>query len=339
MAARLSLTLGIIVFVLALSTCVAPVPTTMPMPAPTSTAAPTPIPGEMQEARVLRVVDGDTIAVELEGKRYSVRYIGIDTPETHHPTDGADYWGFEATEANQALVHEGARVVLQRDISETDVYGRLLRYVFVDDVLVNAELVRMGLARVLFYEPDVRYRTEIKAAEAEAQAAKRGLYGPVPTPPAVQPLLHRGSAWTLAAAGRATVGLRYDPARGEPVMSFPAGMQVRVVDAFWVPEEQEWWYWIGVEGFNGWVTGEAISRRAPSEEFPGPSENWAAYDWVQAVDSVSMYVLPGSTQIVGSLSPGTPMQLKRVSWDPRGGWWYYGESTQGEGWVAPDLLE
>lgn len=312
-------------------------PTDTPVPTPTVT--PTPIAGEVQEALVVRVVDGDTIVVDLKGKLHSVRYIGIDTPETHHPTDGADYWGFEASEANQAFVHEGETVVLQRDISEVDVYGRLLRYVFVDDVLVNAELVRQGLARVLFYEPDVRYRPEVKAAESEAQAARRGLYGPVPTPPAVRPLLYRGNAWTQGASGD-LIGLRYDPARGDPVMSFPAGMPVRVVDAFWMPEEGEWWYWIGVNGFNGWTTGEHITRDQPTEVVPQPSEGWDCYDRVQSTGTVPVYALPGSGKLVGSLGPGVSLQVKRVSWDqPSAAWWYYGESTAAEGWVEPVLLE
>jgi endonuclease YncB( thermonuclease family) len=198
-----------IALVLALAMCQAPVET----PEPTPTA--TPIPGEKQEALVLRVVDGDTITVDLDGERHSVRYIGIDTPETHHPTDGADWWGFEATEANRSFVQAGDTVVLQRDLSETDIYGRLLRYVWVGDTLVNAELVRMGMARVLFYEPDVLYQSEVKAAEAEAQEARRGLYGPKPTPPAPKPLLYKGTAWTVAPEGDA-VALCYDPARGDP---------------------------------------------------------------------------------------------------------------------------
>ncbi|MFN2132164.1 MAG: thermonuclease family protein, partial [Anaerolineae bacterium] len=177
MNVRTVLASAVVALVLVLGACRAPVPT--PTLAPTATPLPTetPIPGEVQEALVLRVIDGDTIVVEMDGVQYRVRYIGIDTPETHHPTDGADNYGFEATEANRSFVPEGSEVVLQRDISETDMYGRLLRYVFVDNVLVNAELVRMGLARVLFYEPDVRYEGEIKRAKAEAVAARRGIYG------------------------------------------------------------------------------------------------------------------------------------------------------------------
>ena len=313
----------------------APLPTDTPPLSPTAT----PIPGEKQEALVLRVVDGDTIVVELERKRYSVRYIGIDTPESHHSTDGADYWGFEATEANKSLVREGKSVILQRDISETDHYDRLLRYVFAGSTLVNAELVRMGLARVLFYEPDVLHKREIKAAEAEAIAADRGLYGPLPTPPVEVPLLYKGKAWTTASLGT-HVPLRYDPARGDPIMAYPVDLQVRVVDAFWVPEEREWWYWIGVRGFNGWVTGEYITRQSPATDVSGPSEPFEAYDRLVVTERATVYAWPGSVdKVVGELQPGTSIQLKRASWlEGTHLWWYYVESTEAEGWVEPSHL-
>ena len=339
---RLSLTAGVIALVLALSMCSTPTPTIPPTPTPTPILPPTstPIPGEKQEALVLRVVDGDTIYVRLDGKQYSVRYIGIDTPETHHPTDGADYWGFEATDANKSMVKEGQTVILQRDISETDIYNRLLRYVFVGDTLVNAELVRMGLARVLFYEPDVLHRPEIKAAEAEAQEARRGLYGPIPTPPAEKPLIYRGNAWTTAPSAE-SVSLWYDPARGDPVMVFPTGVKVRVADAFWVPEVKEWWYWIGINGFNGWVTGEYITKDAPADTTPGPPASFEAYDQVTMAKKTEVRALPehGSETVV-ELDAGASVQVKRLSWESATGtWWYFIESTAGEGWVETDALK
>jgi micrococcal nuclease len=302
-------------------------------------AVPTLFPGETQEALVLRVVDGDTIVVQLDGRRQRVRYIGVDTPETHHPTDGADHWGFEASEANQAMVQEGSVVVLQRDISETDIYGRLLRYIWVDDTLVNAELVRAGLARVLFYEPDVLYKREIMAAEDEAKAARRGLYGPPPTPPAVQPLLYKGTAWT-AAPENGVVPLWPDPARGDPEQAFPAGVQVRVADAFWVPERQEWWYWVGVNGFNGWTTGEHIQREKAVSPVDGPAQSWKAYDWLETTAQVAVQAAPGEAgEVVSELGTGAPVQVKGLSWDETAGiWWYYIEAATAEGWVLPDSL-
>jgi endonuclease YncB( thermonuclease family) len=285
-------------------------------------------------------VDGDTIVVEMDGRLYRVRYIGIDTPETHHPSEGASYLGYEATDANLALVGEEATVVLQRDISETDQYDRLLRYIWVGDTLVNAELVRQGLARVRFYEPDTLYQAEIEAALDEARRADRGLHGPRPTRPAEPPLVRTGKAWTVAPEGE-SVGLRYDAARGNAELDFPAGLEVRVVDAFWVPEQQAWWYWIGVNGFNGWTTGEYIQREEPAATVPGPEEPWEAYDWLKTAGEVTVYGQPGGiAESVSVWAAGTPVQVKGLSWDASDDqWWYLVESTAGEGWVLPEGLE
>jgi endonuclease YncB( thermonuclease family) len=300
----------------------------------------TPIPGERQKALVLHIVDGDTIVVDLEGERRSVRYIGIDTPETHHPTDGADYWGFEATKANRALVGEGRVVVLQRDVSETDIYDRLLRYVWVDDTLVNAELVRMGLARVLFYEPDTLYRHEIKAAEAEALDAERGLYGPKPTPPAEKPLLYKGAAWTVGTAKEGII-LCADPVLCPSTTILPANIEVRVVDAFWVAEDQTWWYWVGVQGFNGWTTVEQISRDAPEEKGPeAPSALWA-YDQATIQEESEVRARPDAdSERTGVVQTESIVQVDGLSWDPQGGnWWYRIDSTTVVGWVLADRLD
>ena len=120
-------------------------------------------------ARVTRVIDGDTITIE---GGYKVRYIGIDAPEIYPQVEA---FGIEAWQANRKLV-EGKEVRLERDISETDRYGRLLRYVYVDDVLVNAELVRLGLARAKAYPPDTRYQEYLEEMEAEAREAGRGIW-------------------------------------------------------------------------------------------------------------------------------------------------------------------
>ena len=120
-------------------------------------------------ARVIEVVDGDTIVIE---GGYRVRYIGIDAPETYPE---AEAFGMAAWEANRRLV-EGKEVRLERDVSETDKYGRLLRYVYVDDMLVNAELVRQGLAEAKAYPPDTKYQDHLEQIEAEAREAGRGMW-------------------------------------------------------------------------------------------------------------------------------------------------------------------
>jgi len=120
-------------------------------------------------AMVVQVIDGDTITIE---GGYSVRYIGIDAPEVHPKLEA---FGMEAWQANYKLV-EGKEVRLERDVSETDRYGRLLRYVYVDDILVNAELVRQGLAQAKAYPPDTRYQGYLEEMEAEAREAGRGIW-------------------------------------------------------------------------------------------------------------------------------------------------------------------
>lgn len=121
---------------------------------------------------VIKVIDGDTIQVE-GGK--VVRYIGIDTPETVDPRQGVQCFGKEASDKNKGLV-AGKKVRLVKDVSETDRYGRLLRYVYVGDVFVNDYLVRQGYAYTSSYPPDVKYQKQFNEAQAEARTNNRGLW-------------------------------------------------------------------------------------------------------------------------------------------------------------------
>lgn len=124
-----------------------------------------------QLAQVLEVIDGDTIRVEVAGEEYKVRYIGVDTPEREQP------FYAEASQVNAELV-EGQTVLLVQDISETDQYGRLLRYVFVGDTFVNYELVSRGYAAAATFPPDVACEAMFRQAEADARQAQRGLWAP-----------------------------------------------------------------------------------------------------------------------------------------------------------------
>ena len=159
-----------------------PSPTKTPRPTNTSRPTNTPTPAfERTEAQVVAVIDGDTIKVNIGGEVYTVRYIGIDTPETVHPSKPVEWMGREASAANEELVG-GQTVYLEKDVSETDRYGRLLRYVFLaDGTFVNAELVRLGYAQVSTYPPDVRYQELFLEMQEEAREAGRGLWGPTPT--------------------------------------------------------------------------------------------------------------------------------------------------------------
>ena len=136
---------------------------------------------DLVAAQVTRVVDGDTIKVLIDGVEYRVRYIGIDTPEINHPTLGVEPFGPEASQANSELV-EGKTVWLEKDVSETDRYGRLLRYVYVDDVMVNEVLLRRGLARVATFPPDVKYVDRFLDIQRAAQEADLGMWGAEFTP-------------------------------------------------------------------------------------------------------------------------------------------------------------
>ena len=144
-------------------------------PPPARTPAATAKPHVPQTARVLRVIDGDTIVVEIDGREERVRYIGVDTPETVAPDRPPGCFGQEASAANKALV-DGRTVRLERDVSERDRFGRLLRYVYVDGVFVNDELIRQGYATAVTFPPDVRESERFRAREREARAAGRGLW-------------------------------------------------------------------------------------------------------------------------------------------------------------------
>ena len=158
-----------------------PEPTNTASPSATPTTEPTPTP-ERTEAQLVEVVDGDTIKVEIDGEIETVRYIGIDCPETKHPNEPVQWMGPQACDCNRDLVG-GETVYLEKDVSETDKYGRLLRYVFLaNGTCVNAELVRRGYAQVSTYPPDVKYQDLFLASQARARDAQRGLWGPTPTP-------------------------------------------------------------------------------------------------------------------------------------------------------------
>ena len=132
-------------------------------------------PASALEGPVVRVVDGDTIHVRLGDRTEKVRYIGVNTPEVHHPTKGEEPGGREAAQLNGELV-AGQRVRLELDVQSRDRYGRLLAYVWVGDTMVNAELVRRGYAQVTTVPPNVRHQALFLRLQREARAAARGLW-------------------------------------------------------------------------------------------------------------------------------------------------------------------
>lgn len=116
--------------------------------------------------KVTGVIDGDTIIIQ---GGYRVRYIGIDTPEKDQP-----YYE-KAGQINRDLVHNKT-VRLERDITDKDRYGRLLRYVYIEDTFVNAEIVKRGYAYAKAYPPDIKYQVYLEAMEREAKLSKRGMW-------------------------------------------------------------------------------------------------------------------------------------------------------------------
>ena len=131
-------------------------------------------------AKVTRVIDGDTIDVAFGAptavSRWRVRYIGIDAPELDSEEEWERTLAIEATNKNKELV-ENKVVNLVKDVSETDRYQRLLRYVYdTDDLFVNGELVRLGLARAVSDLPDTAQQELLAQLEAEARAAGRGIW-------------------------------------------------------------------------------------------------------------------------------------------------------------------
>ena len=130
------------------------------------------------DATVVRVIDGDTIRVRVQGKEYTVRLIGADTPETKHPTEAVQRFGQKASAYTKAVL-EGKTVTLEADPTgdTRDRYGRLLRYVHLDGQNFNARLIREGYAHAI---RGFRYsmRAQFIRLEDETRRRGRGLWSP-----------------------------------------------------------------------------------------------------------------------------------------------------------------
>jgi len=126
--------------------------------------------------RVVEVFDGDTIVAAFpDGHTDTVRLLGVDTPETHHPTKGVQCFGPEAA-AFSAQRLEGRVVRLEGDVEARDLYDRRLAYVLVDGKRFNDELLRRGYARLLVLAPNRAHARDLLAAELDAREHERGLW-------------------------------------------------------------------------------------------------------------------------------------------------------------------
>lgn len=201
-------------------------------------------------ARVVRIVDGDTIVVELAGTQETVRYIGIDTPERGEP-------GYDAaTEANRALV-ETRRVRLVRDISDRDRFDRLLRFVYLEDgTHVNGALVSQGWAMPVEYPPDTRRATEFRRLAVAAAEQQQGFW--------------RGES---SVDGVRSVGLvtRAATLRSGPATSFAASGNVAAetpVTVFGRSANSRWLQVRLPDRSGGWLAVDAVRLNVPVATLP-----------------------------------------------------------------------
>lgn len=133
------------------------------------------------EARVIKVVDGDTIEVGNGPTKTTIRYIGVDTPETVKPNTPVQCFGKEASNKNKELVQDKV-VVLKKDVQDKDKYGRTLRYVYLKNedgttTFINKLLVEEGYASAASFPPNVAHQEEFRSAEQKAREEKKGLWG------------------------------------------------------------------------------------------------------------------------------------------------------------------
>ncbi len=130
-------------------------------------------------AEVVRVVDGDTIIVLMDGAEERVRLIGINTPESVDPRRPVMCFGKEAATELGEILAEGAGIRLERDVEPRDRYDRLLAYVYrsSDALFVNLEMVERGYAQQYTYPPNVAHTDEFRAAERAARTTEQGAWG------------------------------------------------------------------------------------------------------------------------------------------------------------------
>ena len=141
-----------------------------PVPEIITTSSSTPV-----SVDLVRVVDGDTILVSIEGKEEYVRYIGIDTPEQYKDKE-PECFSAEAINFNRSLLDGYSKVQLVADKEGRDKYNRLLRYVYAGEVFINAKLLQDGYAKTLSIKPNTRYAQKFKNFEKEAKKEKLGLW-------------------------------------------------------------------------------------------------------------------------------------------------------------------
>ena len=127
---------------------------------------------------ILKVIDGDTVDIDVDGRTERVRLIGVNTPETKHPTKPIECFGPEASAYLKQLLPRGTAVRIERDVEARDRYGRLLLYLYLgsNDLFINLDLVSRGYGTPMSIEPNTFHRNNFVRAAAQAEAANVGLW-------------------------------------------------------------------------------------------------------------------------------------------------------------------
>ena len=127
---------------------------------------------------ILKVIDGDTVDIDINGNTERVRLIGVNTPETKHPTKPIECFGPEASAYMTQLLPKGTTVRIERDVEARDRYGRMLLYLYLgsNDLFINLDLVARGYGTPMSIEPNTFHRNDFVRAAAQAEAANVGLW-------------------------------------------------------------------------------------------------------------------------------------------------------------------
>lgn len=132
--------------------------------------------GKEIEALVAKVSDGDTFTIIIDNKKYGVRLIGVDTPESVHPNKKKNVpYGKIASDYTKSRL-EGKKVILKKDVQARDKYGRILAFVYIDGKMYNEELIEEGHAKIMTVPPNVGNTERFKKLQKEAQKLKKGVW-------------------------------------------------------------------------------------------------------------------------------------------------------------------
>ena len=134
--------------------------------------------GQADLGKIAHVIDGDTVDIDINGRTERVRLIGVDTPETKHPTKPIECFGPEASAYLTQLLPKGTAVRIERDVEARDRYGRMLLYLYLgsNDLFINLDLVARGFGTPMSIEPNTFYRNDFVHAATQAEASNMGLW-------------------------------------------------------------------------------------------------------------------------------------------------------------------